>query len=734
MTRAERRRDDRQRPKGKLTDYEADALEQQRKVRNSPTGQGDASESSDAEADAFNRQIAQLNEMTSEDLRAALRLMHVLARISTALASSPEPAAPGGQAGAEAATFHQLNAQFNKMAPEELRAALLLMHAMARISTGKAPSPELAPPVERAGAGAAGPEQQLGQRAGPPQPDRPHADGQLTEEQFAALEKLRREREGSEYRKLRAVFLELLAVVRRSGILPYLERQLRKHPGPKSRFPIEALVVMSLFNWYINANYQRVAIYKLLEALDPQSAFDLGLCTRTEWVHITINIVYKQYQRLEHALEKVLEKQPGGEVELGWKDEQDGTHCSPKWLMDKLVNASVPRQVRRRCKNFAVDETDFETFARIINFEKQKDAEARGEMPSKDKHAKLGHRTQTQKKQGEKYCGFKLASLLAMPEAKWTGDAARKPAYGYRPPPFALAAALTPANANAGLTAIKIILKAEQARLAEQTGDIKKAAAQIKRVMADRGISDKAEFVAELLKLNIRPIIDYKSNQISRPDTIQVEGRVGRTHTVVTQAGGIYPYWMPADLLVPAPREDKRSKPGPYTNRAKWRYSLHRIDLEAQTAIFICPVHAGRLTYPGSPITPNKSALEVEGPGPGKPCCDGPVHIPFDKLNQFQDIPWGTIAWRSLYRHYRAVMEGLHGGIKKRGGLNAESCRVFDIAAHTIAATAALVVWNVKLAIRYGLEFDDPAPQDTADTDAADTNSDTASPQQRPPP
>ena len=254
--------------------------------------------------------------------------------------------------------------------------------------------------------------------------------------------------------------------------------------------------------------------------------------------------------------------------------------------------------------------------------------------------------------------------------------------------------------------------------------------------MADRGISDKAEIAIELLKINGRLVFDYKGDQIARPDTIQEEGRSGREHTVIIQAGGIYPEWMPENLRVPAAREDRRSKPGPYTRRAKhWRYSLHRIDLEAQTAHFNCPVHSGKLTYPGSPITPNKSALEVEGPGPGKPCCEGTVAIPFHKLGQFQDIPWGTIAWRGIYRHFRAVMEGLHGGLKKNGGLSAESCRVFDIAAHAISTTAALVVWNVKLAIRdKATEADDPEPHNAADTENPQADGDTPPPQQRPPP
>lgn len=540
------------------------------------------------------------------------------------------------------------------------------------------------------------------------------AKGKLTDSEIAALEQKRRTREDSELQEQRALFVALVNAVRRSPVLPLLHRRLRNHPGSKSKFPLVALVVLVLLNWKENSDYLRVHIFKVLATLDPQHAYDIGLCTTTEWVPITLNMVYKQYKRLESALEELV-LLPDGSMGLGWIDEEDGTHCGPEWLMEQLVNATVPRQVRRQCKTFAIDETAYVTFARVVNFTKQKIAESRGEMPSKDKHAKMGRKTPTEKNPGEMFCGFTLMSCLAMPEPIWDGKPGRKPAFGYHPPPFVMAAKLTPAGGNPGRTGREIVLQAETARQAE---DNKNTAAQVKRVMADRGISDKDEFVSELLKHNIRPIFDYKSNQISRPDPIHKRGRDGRIHSVIMQAGTIFPDWIPPDLLVPAAREDRRHKPGPYTKRAeRWRYSLHKVDLVAQTAHFKCPVHAGRITYPGSTITPNKHAIKVDGPGPGQPCCNGLVSIPIDELGQYQDIPWGTVTWRSLYRHFRAVMEGLHGAIRNNGGLDAESCRVFNIAAHTIAATAALVIWNIRLAIRHGLtETDDTAPHETDDT------------------
>ena len=116
---------------------------------------------------------------------------------------------------------------------------------------------------------------------------------------------------------------------------------------------------------------------------------------------------------------------------------------------------------------------------------------------------------------------------------------------------------------------------------------------------------------------------------------------------------------------------------------------------------------------------------QVAGPGKGQPCCNGMMAIRFDDIPEFQDIPWGTIAWKAIYHPDRAVMEGFNGTVKDRGGLDKESCRVLDIAAHTLAAAAALVVYNIQLAKEHGQTDLYHTPEETPPSSGADPTGDT---------
>ena len=71
-------------------------------------------------------------------------------------------------------------------------------------------------------------------------------------------------------------------------------------------------------------------------------------------------------------------------------------------------------------------------------------------------------------------------------------------------------------------------------------------------------------------------------------------------------------------------------------------------------------------------------------------------------------------------------MEGPFGKLKSDDGLGGGACQAFGTAANTIAATAAIVAYNLKLGLNNGhddndtdplIDPDDPAsPNDTNDT------------------
>ena len=69
------------------------------------------------------------------------------------------------------------------------------------------------------------------------------------------------------------------------------------------------------------------------------------------------------------------------------------------------------------------------------------------------------------------------------------------------------------------------------------------------------------------------------------------------------------------------------------------------------------------------------------------------VHEPFP--DNHQRNAYGTTNWATDYAG-RNPVEGVNGMIKNDGSLNRASCRVFGVAAHTLAALMAAVIHNLK--------------------------------------
>ena len=78
-------------------------------------------------------------------------------------------------------------------------------------------------------------------------------------------------------------------------------------------------------------------------------------------------------------------------------------------------------------------------------------------------------------------------------------------------------------------------------------------------------------------------------------------------------------------------------------------------------------------------------------------CCKGLVTIPVDKLDYWQPTPWGTRAWKASYVR-RLQVENVNSMVKADGGLDPKMCRARGLGAHTLAALAAAIAHNLKLA------------------------------------
>ena len=112
---------------------------------------------------------------------------------------------------------------------------------------------------------------------------------------------------------------------------------------------------------------------------------------------------------------------------------------------------------------------------------------------------------------------------------------------------------------------------------------------------------------------------------------------------------------------------------------------------------FLCSQCAGRVTTKAKTrnngVIPSKTApfLPIED----KYCCGGMVSIGVDKLDAYQDIPFGTPAHDKSYGR-RNPIEKTISMIKDKGGLKPGWCRSFGLAAHTIGVLALAIAHNLK--------------------------------------
>ena len=66
------------------------------------------------------------------------------------------------------------------------------------------------------------------------------------------------------------------------------------------------------------------------------------------------------------------------------------------------------------------------------------------------------------------------------------------------------------------------------------------------------------------------------------------------------------------------------------------------------------------------------------------------------QLDNYQRNAYGATKWATDYAGRNPVVEGVNGMIQNDGSFNRASCRVFGLAAHTLAALMAAVIHNLK--------------------------------------
>ena len=199
-----------------------------------------------------------------------------------------------------------------------------------------------------------------------------------------------------------------IEVIEQSGVLPYLERRLRPHPGQKSALSVFALLVTMVVAAFVGPSYRRADLCAVLHGFEAEAAYRLGLCSRVARKLFSYNLVDKQSLRLERALAE------------GWVD-ADGTKCNQDWFAHILLKANIAAEEAEKITTIAIDSTFLLAWAVPYSYPE-------GEQPpsgqrSADPAARFGHRSATAKRKAGKRLGFDLHVVCGIRGSKkWQGD------------------------------------------------------------------------------------------------------------------------------------------------------------------------------------------------------------------------------------------------------------------------------------------------------------------------
>ena len=169
---------------------------------------------------------------------------------------------------------------------------------------------------------------------------------------------------------------------------------------------------------------------------------------------------------------------------------------------------------------------------------------------------------------------------------------------------------------------------------------------------------------------------------------------------LLIHCGTILPIWTPQHLLTPPDDLTGTARKEWFDDRKKYQWVVHQTYPDGRIKI-ICPQCAGRVkttaqtrnpNRPNRTRNPNQPVIAVPD---SEYCCDGMITLQVDQLDNHQRNAYGTTKWATDYAG-RNPVEGVNGMIKDNGGFDPESCRVFGLGAHTLAALLAAVVHNLK--------------------------------------
>jgi hypothetical protein len=542
------------------------------------------------------------------------------------------------------------------------------------------------------------------------------------------------------------VYLRTRDVVRRSGVVPALNRRLRSHLGQKCSYDAEALLVGALLVVALQLEMEHTNVTKALGSLAPQVQHQLGLLD-AEGYSVSYRSVNQQLSRLAEVLRS------------GWEDD-DGTYCDLNWMLSKLLKAAVPSKYHD-IDAFAVDATSVDTWGAFIgapsdlesdesvleaaklaaeiyaevdgpatldaaldaskstkplkrnSTKKAKKAPPPGAVigpdgrivHTTDADARGGYRTATNSQRGSTFVGYHLHLATGVRSFSWQGDVTTG-TLGEYVPPFILGLDLTPANSHPGEAGTRLVERV--------VGEY----SNVREVLADRGYTGllPETFIWPARSLGLDVVMDLNKHQRTRVDTVEVtQRRAGRGGTkastsVIVNAGTVLHDWAPTKQhqLPPIPKEHalRESVHLEYEARAQlWRWSVLDRDRTTGDVRLVCPFHAGRVRNKNIKVRKRVAASvpHVKVPARASQCCCGSITMSPKQLSElWQPVPYGTRAWAMSYGR-RAISETANA-LLKSSFARLERGYFKVMGQHKVSLLIGLLCVGVNIEIAHRLE------------------------------
>lgn len=461
--------------------------------------------------------------------------------------------------------------------------------------------------------------------------------------------------------------LQAIDVLEESGVVPYISRWLRNHPGKISELSIWVALLSSVLAAFTWPSYRRTDLCSVIAGLDAQIAYRLGLCCQKTRKIISYGVVAEQCRRIEQALEE------------GWFDE-DGTECNQNWYVHNLLRACISPSRAKQFTACVIDSTFLTAWAVPFRY-------ADGEKPPKGKRsvdddATFSHHSATNKRKAGLDLGFDLHIISARRTANWKGRTASAN-LGDPIPPVPLHMILVPAGTDPASVGVEAIEWA------------KKLAPNLDEVVADRGYTEKGERFNRVLHQKLmHTVMDSKKYRLKKVEPL-VLGR--HEHELFENCGTFFGGWLDESLKKPPEGLTGKKLTKWFDDRAICRYSP--VEILANGDIrFACPQCCGRIRSNLKPRNPkvkvNKIAPFIVRTDGAEYCCPGRVTIPVKELDRYQPIPFGTTAWKEGYSR-RNQIENLNGILKGKGGLDDDWCRAPNLAPRFLGAVALAVAFFI---------------------------------------